>query len=593
MSTNAGADGGPYGTGVRLRLIEISPDRSLPIVVDAGRFTYALHHLESTTAHTALRRERERLKSTGGWSSFTTPSRRGRTFDNATIDFVTNDPEVFRRNASRIFGAIGCMPVAPLGDPQPLLDTIGVAVFNDLVFVHGGDLGIVVLARDGGNRKYRYLAQTRRKSLPLGEVQEYTLGDRRAYVFVQNTEWRDLEAWYPTRLQVIVFDDAGNVVLGDGKKMLRADGVRAEGGTLVLERNTMAFDGPPFPGKSVIFCPHGKDAQYSLLDPVSREPAVFESQMRLEYLGGQFQPVEVSLRLLQPGVEPSQAGGIMCQTFPTLEAIRKWDCFGLGRWNEDHTKWICGGTAEGYIKRSWEFSGYYWSGLYGLLQEAYSVPLEVDSGLRQKLDLFWQSCGACPYDMPPPWGLGDDEAFSFLKLVHVPEPMKKEVADQDSGARPGSGPTASDGAAPKGHKPTGGPAGPAPRPGQEASDSATLQPLPNSEFLTAGGKPATGVQVMLEPLLLRLRVTAEDRGPSRAYDIVMMQRGKEVSRHTVTAVRQDGRRAPEGEAVYEAVFYMTVPDLPGNESCDPSIPKLMSPGGLVDIVAAEPGPDDS
>jgi len=593
MPTSAGADGGPYGKGVRLKLIEISPDRSLPIVVDAGRFAHALHHFESITAQTAIRRERERLKPIGGWSSFATPSRRGRTFDNATIDFLTNDPQVVRRDASRIFKAIGCMPVAPLGDPQPLLDTIGVAVFDDLVFVHGGDLGTVVLARNSDTREYRYVSQTRARSLPLGEVNEYVLGDRRAYVFVQNTEWRDMEAWYPTRLRIIVFDDTGRAVLGDGKPERRVNGVAVEGRDLVLERDTLALNAPPFPGNSVVFCPHAKNAQYSLLDPVNHEPVSFQSRLHLEYLGGRLQPVGIHLGLVHPGTGASQGLGIACRGFTTLEEIEKAHDFGLGHWNDDHTKWISGGTAEGYIKGSLEFSGYFWSGLHILLEGAFLVPVEVDPELQQDLDTFWRGCDTCPSNMPPPTSLGDDEAFSFLKLVKVAEPETREGTNTAAGkqANPGDGSSERGGT---GHtaraqaNPRTKPAEPTRPSGHEANETSSIQSVAGAQFLTAEGKPITDIQVMLQPNLIRLRVSAEDTGPERTYDIVFLKRGKEVSRHALTALRKNGDQAPGGKAVYEALFYLTVPHLPGNEACDPSIPKLMSPGGLIDIVVTDP-----
>ena len=433
--TNARADGGPYGKGLAMKLIEISPDRSLPIVSDPGDYVVGIQR--GATKDAALRAGmlRSRLRNLGGWMAFRTPAGQNKDIDDRSIDFMTNDPATLRRDAGRIFKAMGCFPSNPLGYSAVLIDTVGVGIFSRIVFVHNPFLGIVVLTRDAENREYRYLGHVGGPMIPLGEVREHGLGEHQAYVFLQNTEWGDMEAWHPTRPQVMIFDEEGAVALGGAGKRLRTDAVRVEGRTLVLERKTTAFDGPPFPGKSVIFCPHG-EAQYGVLDPETHDVTVFQSQLGVEYVGGKLQPVSLALRLMAPS--RSRGVGQNCETFTSVEEIRKRESFGVGRWNDDHTKWTYGGTADGYIAGSREFSSYYWSRLYTLLQGTFSVRVEVDPQLRTKLDAFWGACGRCPYKTPPPWGLGDQEAFSFLRLLQAGVTSKgKSCPPQETALVPG------------------------------------------------------------------------------------------------------------------------------------------------------------
>ena len=423
--TSALAEGGPYGKGITLKLIEISPDRSLPIVSSPGDYIEGAHMHVREIAASRLKMMRSELKNIGGWMAFRAPAGRNKTIDERGIDFVTNDPDTLRRDARKMFSALGCFPSNPLGYRAILIDTVGVAIFDNLVFVHNTFLGIVVLQRDPTSGMYRYLGRPVTSNLPLGEVKEYVLGERPAYVFVQNTEWRDMEAWYPTRLQVIVFDDSGKPVLGGGRSKLRADSVEAEGKRLVLERSTVALVASPLPGNSALFCPHAKNAQYSLLDPLTRKPVAFKSRLTLEYLGGYLQPTGLHLLLAHPGGDPPQFGGVACRSFRTLAEIRKETDFGLGHWNDDHTKWISGGTAEGYIKGSWESSALFWSRLATLLRKPSLIQIDVAPELQGKLQSFWQACQGCPLGTYAPPGLGDDQAFSFLKLALAPEKAKK------------------------------------------------------------------------------------------------------------------------------------------------------------------------
>jgi len=555
---------------VGFKFVDLAPKRDLPVI---SYVPWAIERLERSSSTKSLTKlQRYHLeKSATGWISDAKPNARMRSYDNYVLEIGTNDPPRLRKDVRAIFRTIGFLP----DDPYSSYHRAGqveleIKFFDELVFVYGGPLPIIVLAQTQDDGPYAFRSSTASSE---GHVVRKTLGHRHLYVFQEDHRMvlLKMRREYPIARVLLLWDDSGRKALDTGY-----DHIEWANDHVTIHRNTEALAAPCGVGSSSFNCrTSGNACQLSLLDPVHREPAVLTMALTVAYVDDKLQPTGVEIGMVP--VAAQREGGITCQEFPAVDDILSFKEFGVcGRNLKGVVDWRCLGNAGDYLKESWEASKLYWLGLGAFLEHWKGcVPVTVDPDLKKVLTTLRNTRGGSQVDKRRiPHGVGYSRPWDLLRAV---------MCHQDPSAAPAPARPA-----PKAARRSEAAAQTTPAAGAGRTWSFPVQAVEDAEFLKADGTPITDIQVMLQPNLIRLRVSAEDAGPERTYDIVFLKRGKEVSRHALTALRKDGVQAPGGKAVYEALFYLTVPHLPGNEACDPSIPKLMSPGGLIDIVATDP-----
>jgi hypothetical protein len=402
----------PYGgRGATLSLLEISPNRSLPIAYNPSDYVRYLHEDQNLEVDNRFSMS-AKTRVFEGWKVIGAPEDLAFSTAEVRIKIVTNNVETVRRDVQGIFAALGCVPMFQLGEVDAV-QFLGVAVFDDLVFIHGERLGFVILTRIHGSQgEYRFSRQSAATRPPSGEVREVDLWSSKAFVFMENRAIENAREWRPVRPRIMVFDGHGRPVLGDGNLITRADEVDVRQGALFLRQNTVALIGPPLNGYSAVVCPHG-EAQYSLLNPVTKNPVGVQSTIRIAYKNGLLAPTALEIGVVS--VDELQGRAQACRWFPDLSDIRDYHCFGTHEWDKIRNLQACAGSVEGYLLESWEASRSYFYSLKRRLKDCQLEQVVVDPGLLSIIDSLSDPQTGAASPIEPPTDLGDDIAFGFLR----------------------------------------------------------------------------------------------------------------------------------------------------------------------------------
>jgi hypothetical protein len=353
---------------VMISLAEISPDKSIPIVdssalnLDAsGNTRWGVQHSGQSQVGSP--------KQEGGWETELN-FEPDVDLDQVSIPIRTNDPEALRSSASRVFSALGMIPIVGLdvssqirNEDLTTIEQIGVDFFDRLVFVYGPQIPTAVLVVPKNGEPVRVTdVDSAGIHLPLSSIVELTIGLRQAFVVSPDPELFTSKRPAVAKVPVMVWSDVGERVVGKGWTGALVNEYSTDQNQLIVSSNIGYLD-DLYAMFDAVDC-GSKHYQLSLLDPRSRDPAVLQIQVRLSYHSQKLMVDGLSLDLYPAH---SFHGSLLCCE-PVLDRNPpEFTRFGEGRWNDSRTHWTYSGTPEGYFRASWEASRAFWQNLADFL----------------------------------------------------------------------------------------------------------------------------------------------------------------------------------------------------------------------------------
>lgn len=338
------------------------------------------------------------------------------------LTISTNDPDRLASESRGIFAALGFYPLPEAHETSSgTSDQASASFFDDLLFLYGGPLPVVVMRALGDTGHYEYLGFS--PGMP-GEVVRGFLGDRPVFWFQEDVDAASSRARIPMpdSAILVLWDAAGRLAF-----KVRYSALEWREETLDITGNMSTIQATCATGSSAVMCwTRSAVCQLSLLDPVSWEPAVLQTRISIRYSRDLLQVERVHLSL----DTPADAGGgyLTCEDFHTVQDILDFSQFGICGSNIDGVaESRCLGSPEGYLGQSREVSRRFWLELRELLQTGKGdFAIAGDARLMTALEsLGPDSDQASEAGIPVPLGLGRLDAILMIKAIRTePTPVK-------------------------------------------------------------------------------------------------------------------------------------------------------------------------
>jgi hypothetical protein len=366
---------------------EVSVEGSLPFLKDPTKKLTALESL--TQGASVLPKPGDQAGATPDASS--------------VLRVFTNDSSRFRTEAPEIFRALAFVP-----DTDG--DVLTASFFDDLLFLYGGPVPVLVMKKESGAPSYVYLSHA-----PVGEgrVLRGSIGGRSVYWFQEDTDRvvSKLRVPEPRAPILVLWDSDGNQRMFTRYNRLEwhVDSLKIIGDTCALKARC-SLD------SSAVRC-YERHAvcQLSLLDPVRWRPTVLRTTMEVGYLGGR---LEIRGVLLTLEYAPDRvAKCLSCEPFRTIDEIRGHCRFGVCGANLNGvSSWRCLGDFESYLQESRERSSQYWQELLRRIDaRVWGSIVSTDPSLNRAFDSVRQNLGSQDGAYAMPEGLGGVDAISMIE----------------------------------------------------------------------------------------------------------------------------------------------------------------------------------